>query len=1193
MKQERFDNLGQWKHNDHEVVTNPEFNKLALSWPVNKDNEWNDKFDWPMEFYFIAQAPSLQKSKKDSLGHTPLRLMVMKNGETNERHSSPVVGPDLTNMMRDLSKPGGKKSHHHGHSHEGHSHGSHSHGAPSKEKKSSAWTSSPQDDSVSDFPLHCDDLTFRELEFRLFLERCTSALNMPFAARRLFDAEGREHHTLKDLNRNELVYATCGEVWIDPKISKAESQRRILLTSLSSDIAQIRQFCALRDTEGYVLEVEGAAVSNAKVVLNRCPEMQEKIETEAAEQERQQREETNAIIEQDLLDANTTAHERSHQKLNDKEDKLKWPWERLANDELSDLQESPRSRSPQRSKNSSQAARNVQTFQYDDGYIVCQADNSLVLAVVSNTESQVFEVALEKRMKEELSQLWVMKPNGYIQSRAGRDMVLTVSMPTNQRRGEEGLALSYVGCQVVVQKKKSTQFGSASQKWSLDRETGFIYAFYTNLMDVEITAANKANVCTYAVTKDELDQPGYIVNLPSKSTGKPEDVVVCTSCARAMRGRFKLTQLPESFDFACAVGNTKRKELKQIGSFQCLNGKVDLSTFEAINTLDEWQTKYNSLYEENSVRSIAKEISSSELPQTVKIYAYRNGDGREKEGQLISGSSIIGLLDQCTYRLGMNSAARRLYTRDGRSMLDIDDLISWAIEHYTANMNSKERRGSAELSRINPEGTANKTDSESTNSAVEYQLIEVETDAKADAYQMVNEQPISSRFALVEVTAGTNCHIALIQHSGTESDIVYEIIIGWTSESALIIHPASEDDAKITKFPALDSGEKSTEKLWFSWFGETVKVGRGETIGVQEMMSVVDAEARQINTIVIAAPGSTVSWKFKIPIEMMGSAPTSEGTGPTEVNKLMSNVQLNDEEEEDTGSKKDDVSEANLKVARPRTAVASRVQPPSLDVILKFPVEVWASSGEQFVRPEKVAADQKEMRHYRKLVSEINFSLQKEKHKLRQLQGRRLTGQHPGYYEATSSSVNPVVKRNHWQEMTYGESLAHNEVHQLQTQQSAMQAKQRFNKAQPRPSSRLYTQPTMKRVLAYVNGEQVSRAQYIWGDNLNQILQNATTRLNMRRAAKCIFSLLGQQLKFEDLEKDQIVCVSTGAAFQRPRDMQQQVEIRANWTRARKQLGPEATEITVHAHLNPDIDVDPFGPPSLATRSEGSQHGSQ
>lgn len=77
-------------------------------------------------------------------------------------------------------------------------------------------------------------------------------INLPFAARRLFDEEGREHHTLKDLSRDQLVYATCGEAWIDPRISKAESQRRFLLTNLSSDIAQIRQFCALRDTEGKI-----------------------------------------------------------------------------------------------------------------------------------------------------------------------------------------------------------------------------------------------------------------------------------------------------------------------------------------------------------------------------------------------------------------------------------------------------------------------------------------------------------------------------------------------------------------------------------------------------------------------------------------------------------------------------------------------------------------------------------------------------------------------------------------------------------------------------------------------------------------------------------------------------------------------------------------------------------------------------
>ena len=74
MKQERFDNLGQWKFNDHDLVTNPLFNKLAYSWPVTADNKWNEQFDWPMEFYFIAKAPSLQKAKKDASGREFLFL---------------------------------------------------------------------------------------------------------------------------------------------------------------------------------------------------------------------------------------------------------------------------------------------------------------------------------------------------------------------------------------------------------------------------------------------------------------------------------------------------------------------------------------------------------------------------------------------------------------------------------------------------------------------------------------------------------------------------------------------------------------------------------------------------------------------------------------------------------------------------------------------------------------------------------------------------------------------------------------------------------------------------------------------------------------------------------------------------------------------------------------------------------------
>ena len=83
-----------------------------------------------------------------------------------------------------------------------------------------------------------------------FLEHCTGALSLPFAARRLFDENGREHFILRDLERDALVYVSCGEPWSDPQLTKAEQQRRFLLANLAADISQIRQFVALRDPAG-------------------------------------------------------------------------------------------------------------------------------------------------------------------------------------------------------------------------------------------------------------------------------------------------------------------------------------------------------------------------------------------------------------------------------------------------------------------------------------------------------------------------------------------------------------------------------------------------------------------------------------------------------------------------------------------------------------------------------------------------------------------------------------------------------------------------------------------------------------------------------------------------------------------------------------------------------------------------------
>ena len=88
------------------------------------------------------------------------------------------------------------------------------------------------------------------LDFVQFLERCTGLLDLPFAARRLFDEMGREHFSLATLHRDQLVYVSCGEPWSDPNLSKAEQQRRYLLANLASDVAKIQQFIALRDPQG-------------------------------------------------------------------------------------------------------------------------------------------------------------------------------------------------------------------------------------------------------------------------------------------------------------------------------------------------------------------------------------------------------------------------------------------------------------------------------------------------------------------------------------------------------------------------------------------------------------------------------------------------------------------------------------------------------------------------------------------------------------------------------------------------------------------------------------------------------------------------------------------------------------------------------------------------------------------------------
>ena len=154
-------------------------------------------------------------------------------------------------------------------------------------------------------------------------------------------------------------------------------------------------------------------------------------------------------------------------------------------------------------------------------------------------------------------------------------------------------------------------------------------------------AANKANICTNYVTYDqEISQPvsksarlkqtslaleafiqflfqkGYSCDFPvggsdenltaakqapvsdpaasqSLISQKFTKTLICTSCAKATRGKYKLVRLMRNQNFSCYMGKSKDKTTKQYGGFKYLTNKVDLSSAEAENSFKRWLTQFN------------------------------------------------------------------------------------------------------------------------------------------------------------------------------------------------------------------------------------------------------------------------------------------------------------------------------------------------------------------------------------------------------------------------------------------------------------------------------------------------------------------------------------------------------------------------------------------------------------------------
>ena len=72
-----------------------------------------------------------------------------------------------------------------------------------------------------------------------------------------------------------------------------------------------------------------------------------------------------------------------------------------------------------------------------------------------------------------------------IRSKHSNQTCLTVSMPNNEpfSEDEEGRPLTFAGCPVTLQTRKTNRYGKAHQRWHYDAETGFIHAFYADPYD--------------------------------------------------------------------------------------------------------------------------------------------------------------------------------------------------------------------------------------------------------------------------------------------------------------------------------------------------------------------------------------------------------------------------------------------------------------------------------------------------------------------------------------------------------------------------------------------------------------------------------------------------------------------------------------------------------------------------------------
>ncbi|XP_007941506.2 doublecortin domain-containing protein 1 [Orycteropus afer afer] len=509
--------------------------------------------------------------------------------------------------------------------------------------------------------------------------QCTENLKLPSAARRLFNEKGKEIFALKDLQRDELVYVSCGENWINPDMSISQQKKQIFLKNLASDVSKIQIFCSMHKTETLVLEVQSDIVPGAKLAVHKpvanFREEKQTVDTEEKQMGKNAATRENASGE--ILDA----HARTHLRMKACHTLLKYAWQEAPpdfdeNDSLPKKMEDELSEKVKPQKKCSCSPRHSksqklchQQFEYRDGQIINHAASQLVLGVQGPNLRSGTEVVLVEKKSDDSHQRWIYKEGSRtFHLVSNPDLVLAVLM--TKAGNEVG------GYPVIVQKYKPYNNGTSNQKWHYMENGKVLMAFYSTELDKEITAANYAGVCTSSVIREEnIDQPGYYYLSP----GGKRKTMLCLACGRSMQAEKGLKQLLPGVPFLCASGCETQKPFS-LGPFKVITvAKANLSSYEAEETLSYYEGLLSSLQMKASTRAVSHSGVATPHQKAVKIIAYKNGDGYHN-GKLIVAETFPMLLTDCTEQLGLSRAASKVYTKDGTTILTLRDLVLWALD---------------------------------------------------------------------------------------------------------------------------------------------------------------------------------------------------------------------------------------------------------------------------------------------------------------------------------------------------------------------------------------------------------------------------------------------------------------------------------------------------------------------------------